>query len=160
MPKVREAGQRRRTFFKAFLATIGGLIGLGVGVPLIGFAISPAFRRPSKKWVDLGIVDLLKGSRYKKLNYVFQAKDGWVETEKKRSVYVTDQGDGNFVVFSRVCSHLGCLVRWDEGKDRFFCPCHGAIFDKTGNVVAGPPPRPMEQLPTKVEDGVLYVKES
>ena len=160
MTNVPEEGQKRRTFFKVFMAAIGGLISLAMGVPLIGFAISPAFRRASKKWVDLGIVDLLKGSRYKKLNYVFQAKDGWVETNKKRSVYVTDQGDGDFVVYSRVCSHLGCLVRWDEGKDQFLCPCHGAIFDSAGNVLAGPPPRPMEKLPVKVEDGVLYVKES
>ena len=142
------------------MAAIGGLISLAMGVPLIGFAISPAFRKTSKKWVDLGIVDLLKSSRYKRINYTFNAKDGWVETHKKRSVYVTDQGDGNFVVYSRACSHLGCLVRWDEGKDQFFCPCHGAIFDKAGNVVAGPPPRPMEKLQVKVEDGVLYVKAS
>ena len=160
MTESGDKGQKRRTFFKGCMAIIGGLIGLAMGVPLIGFAISPAFRKASQKWVDLGIVDLLKGSRYKKINYVFQAKDGWVEAEKKRSVYVTDRGAGNFVVFSRVCSHLGCLVRWDEGKDQFFCPCHGAVFDNTGNVVTGPPPRPMEQLPIKVEDGVLYVKES
>ena len=160
MTNVPEEGQKRRTFFKACMAAIGGLIGLAMGVPLIGFAISPAFRKASKKWVDLGIVDLLKGSRYKKINYVFQAKDGWVEANKKRSVYLTDQGDGNFVVYSRVCSHLGCLVRWDEERDQFLCPCHGAIFDSAGNVVAGPPPRPMEKLEVKVEDGVLYVKES
>ena len=160
MTNVPEEGQKRRTFFKVGMAAIGGLIGLAMAVPLVGFAISPAFRKASKKWVDLGIVDLLKGSRYKKINYVFRSKDGWVEAEKKRSVYVTDEGAGNFVVFSRVCSHLGCLVRWDAGKDQFFCPCHGAVFDNAGNVVAGPPPRPMEKLPVKVEDGVLYVKES
>lgn len=160
MTNVPEERQKRRTFFKACMAAIGGLIGLAMGVPLIGFAISPAFRKASKKWVDLGIVDLLKGSRYKKINYVFQAKDGWVEANKKRSVYLTDQGGGDFVVYSRVCSHLGCLVRWDDEKNQFLCPCHGAIFDSTGKVVAGPPPRPMEKLEVKVEDGVLYVKES
>ena len=160
MAEVTEEGQKRRTFFKVGMAAIGGLIGLATAVPLVGFAISPAFRQVSKKWVDLGIVDLLKGSRYKKVNYTFSAKDGWIHTEKKRSVYVTDQGDGNFVVYSRVCSHLGCLVRWDEGKDQFFCPCHGAVFDSAGNVVAGPPPRPMDRLPVKVEDGILYVKAS
>ena len=102
MAKVPEERQKRRTFFKVCLAGIGSLISLAMAVPLIGFAISPVFRQTSKKWVDLGIVDLLRGSRYKKINYVFQAKDGWVRTEKKRSVYVTDQGDGNFVVYSRV----------------------------------------------------------
>ena len=160
MTDVPEEGEQRRTFFKIGMSVIGTLISLAMGIPLVGFAISPAFRKASKKWVDLGIVDLLKGSRYKKINYTFSAKDGWVETNKRRSVYVTDQGDGTFQVYSRVCSHLGCLVRWDEGKDQFFCPCHGAVFDSAGNVVAGPPPRPMEKLPVKVEDGILYVKES
>lgn len=160
MTHIAAEGQKRRTFFKACMAVIGGLISLAMAVPLIGFAISPAFRTASKKWVDLGIVDLLKGSRYKKINYTFNAKDGWVETHKKRSVYVTDQGNGNFVVFSRVCSHLGCLVRWDEQKDQFLCPCHGGVFDSAGKVVAGPPPQSIEKLTVKVEDGVLYVKES
>ncbi len=160
MTDMPEEGEQRRTFFKMGMAAIGGLIGIAMAIPLVGFAISPAFRKASKKWVDLGIADLLKGSQYKKINYTFSTKDGWVETNKRRSVYVTDQGDGTFLVYSRVCSHLGCLVRWDERKDQFFCPCHGAVFDSAGNVVAGPPPRPMEKLPVKVEDGILYVKES
>ena len=151
---------KRRSLFKAGLVVIGGLISVAVGVPLIGFAISPAFKNVSKKFVVLGIVDLLRGSRYKKVNYAFQSKDGWIQTNRKRSVYVTDVGDENFVVFSRVCSHLNCLVRWEESKEQFLCPCHGGVFDKEGNVVAGPPPRPLKRLPVKVEDGVLYVKEA
>ena len=99
MTDVPEEGQQRRTFFKMGMAAIGGLIGLAMAIPLVGFAISPAFRKVSKKWVDLGIADLLKGSRYKKINYTFSAKDGWVETNKRRSVYVTDQGDGTFQVY-------------------------------------------------------------
>ena len=162
MVRVPEDVERpeRRSFLKAGMAFIGGVISLAMGVPLIGFAISPALRNAPKKWVDLGVVDLLKGSHHKKINYTFRSKDGWVETNKKRSVYVTDEGDGNFVVFSRVCTHLGCLVRWDEKKGRFLCPCHGGAFDKAGNVVAGPPPRSLEKLPVKVEYGVLYVKEA
>lgn len=150
---------KRRSFLKAFLLLISGLISAVVAVPLLGFAILPALKKASKKYVVLGIVDLLKGSRFKKINYTFQSKDGWVQTNKKRSVYVTDAGNGNFVVFSRVCSHLNCLVRWEESKRQFLCPCHGGVFDEEGNVVAGPPPRALEKLPVKVEDGVLYVKE-
>jgi len=151
---------KRRRFLKACMAVIGGFISMAIGVPLIGFAISPALKKASQKWVDVGIADLLKGSRYKKVNYTFQAKEGWIQIHQKRSIYVTDEGNGNFVVFSRVCTHLGCLVRWDEKKQQFLCPCHGGVFDPAGNVVAGPPPRPLEKLPVKVEDGVLYVKEA
>jgi len=145
---------------KAVLLLIGGLISSVAAVPLFGFAILPALKKTPKKYVVLGIVDLLKGSRYKKSNYTFQSKDGCVQTNKKRSVYVTDAGNGEWHVFSRICSHLGCLVRWDEQKESFLCPCHGAVFDKNGIVVAGPPPRPLQNLQTKVEAGILYVKET
>ena len=151
---------KRRSFMKASLLFISGLISAIVAVPLFGFAIFPALKNKPKKFVVLGIVDLLKGSRHKKVNYTFQSKDGWVQVNKKRSVYITDEGNGSFVVFSRVCSHLNCLVRWEESKRQFLCPCHGGVFDEEGNVVAGPPPRALEKLPVKVEDGVLYVKET
>lgn len=153
------SNEGRRSFLQIASAFIGGLIGLAAGIPLIGFAISPAWKKEESQWVDLGLVDRLKNSRYKKVNYTFTAKDGWVKATKKRSVYVTDVGDGNWDVFSRTCSHLGCLVRWNESQESFLCPCHGAVFDKNGAVVAGPPPEPLQKLEVKVEAGVLYVRE-
>lgn len=154
------ASPKRRSFLKASLLFISGLISAVIAVPLFGFAVLPALKKAPKKYVVLGIVDLLKGSRYRKVNYTFQSKDGWIQTNRKRSVYVTDSGNGDFVVFSRVCSHLNCLVRWEESKRQFLCPCHGGVFDEEGNVVAGPPPRALEKLSVKIEDGVLYVKET
>ncbi len=150
----------RRSFLETATAFIGGILGLAAGIPLIGFAISPAFKKSDSKWVDLGLAERLKNSRFKKVEYTFTAKDGWVKAKKKRSVYLTDNGNGEWSVFSRTCSHLGCLVRWDEKTDAFLCPCHGAIFDKEGAVVSGPPPRPLQKLETKVEAGILYVKET
>lgn len=154
------SNEGRRSFLQIASACIGGIIGLAAGIPLIGFAISPAWKKEESQWVDLGLVDRLKNSRFKKVNYTFTAKDGWVKATKKRSVYVTDVGNGNWDVFSRTCSHLGCLVRWNEIQESFLCPCHGAVFDKNGAVVAGPPPEPLQKLDVKVEAGVLYVKET
>ncbi len=154
------SNESRRSFLQIATACIGGLVSLAAGIPLIGFAISPAWKKGESQWVDIGTVDRLKNSRFKKVNYTFTAKDGWVKATKKRSVYVTDVGNGEWSVFSRTCSHLGCLVRWDESKESFLCPCHGAIFDKTGAVVAGPPPEPLQKLEVKVENGLLYVKET
>lgn len=154
------SNEGRRSFLQIASACIGGIIGLAAGIPLIGFAISPAWKKEESQWVDLGLVDRLKNSRFKKVNYTFTAKDGWVKATKKRSVYVTDVGNGEWDVFSRICSHLGCLVRWSESEESFLCPCHGAVFDKDGTVVAGPPPEPLQKLEVKVEAGVLYVKET
>jgi len=151
--------ESRRSFLQIATAFLGGLVSFAVGIPLIGFAISPAWKKGESQWVDLGLVDRLINSRFKKVNYTFTAKDGWVKATKKRSVYVTDLGNGEWNVFSRTCSHLGCLVRWDKNKESFLCPCHGAVFNKDGAVVEGPPPEPLQKLETKVEAGVLYVKE-
>ena len=150
----------RRSFCTIGLLLVNGLISLTMAVPLIGFMIAPIFKNTHQKFVVLGIVDLLKGSRHKRINYTFEAQDGWVRSNKKRSVYVTDRGHGNFVVLSRSCSHLNCLVRWETSRERFICPCHGGIFDEEGNVLRGPPQRPLERLQTKITNGVLYVKES
>ena len=154
------SNEGRRSFLQIATAFIGGIIGLAAGIPLIGFAISPAWKKEESQWVDLGLVDRLRNSHFKKVNYTFTAKDGWVKATKKRSVYVTDAGDGKWDVFSRTCSHLGCLVRWNESEESFLCPCHGAVFDKNGSVVAGPPPEPLQKLEVKEEAGVLYVKEA
>lgn len=62
------------------------------------------------------------------------------------------------VAYSAVCTHLGCIVsQWVAEKKAGLCPCHGGVFDfaQGAKVIAGPPPRPVPQLPLKVEDGVL-----
>ena len=56
-----------------------------------------------------------------------------------------------FVAFSRVCTHLGCLVDYNKAESRILCPCHGAFFDLQGNVLSGPPSKPLLPISLKVE---------
>ena len=65
--------------------------------------------------------------------------------------------DGKIRALSTVCTHLGCRVRWEEGRQRFFCPCHLGIFDADGKVVSGPPPRPLDEFAVEVKAGSIYV---
>jgi len=60
---------------------------------------------------------------------------------------------GNFVAYSAVCTHQGCTVAYKGGK--LACPCHGSVFDpaKGAEVVAGPAPSPLPEIPVKVEGG-------
>lgn len=53
--------------------------------------------------------------------------------------------------FSLTCTHLGCTVEWQADKKEFYCPCHDGRFDEFGDVVAGPPPIPLEQIAVRVE---------
>jgi cytochrome b6-f complex iron-sulfur subunit len=62
--------------------------------------------------------------------------------------------------FSLVCTHLGCTVQWQEDKNEFYCPCHDGRFDQFGDVVAGPPPIPLEQIMVSVEGDLVMVGEA
>jgi len=61
--------------------------------------------------------------------------------------------NGDFVAYSAVCTHQGCTVAYQGGE--LACPCHGSVYDPAHGaaVVAGPAPRPLPEVPVKVEGG-------
>lgn len=59
--------------------------------------------------------------------------------------------------FSLICTHLGCIVEWQANQLEFYCPCHDGRFDQFGEVLAGPPPVPLEQFSTRVEADKVIV---
>ncbi|WCM38810.1 ubiquinol-cytochrome c reductase iron-sulfur subunit [Thermus antranikianii] len=79
-------------------------------------------------------------------------------TPDELSPETAQNGVEGIVAYSAVCTHLGCIVsQWVADKKAGLCPCHGGIYDlaRGARVIAGPPPRPLPQLPLKVEEGVL-----
>jgi len=58
----------------------------------------------------------------------------------------------SFVAVYWKCPHLGCTVPWSPPEDpgRFHCPCHGSIFEMTGQKIAGPAPRSMDVMPVEI----------
>ncbi len=60
--------------------------------------------------------------------------------------------------FSAVCTHLGCLVQWQEEENRFYCPCHLGTFDPEGQPVSGPVTQPLEEFEAEVEGGNVFVR--
>jgi Rieske Fe-S protein len=62
--------------------------------------------------------------------------------------------------YSMICTHLGCTVQWQEAPKEFYCPCHDGRFDQFGEVLAGPPPVPLEQIPVSVEGDLVTVGET
>jgi len=60
--------------------------------------------------------------------------------------------------YSAVCTHFACIVKWEPESGKIYCPCHDAYFDpQNGNVLAGPPPAPLENLTVTIENGEIFV---
>jgi cytochrome b6-f complex iron-sulfur subunit len=67
----------------------------------------------------------------------------------------TDEG---YSALSAVCSHLGCIVFWQEQRGVIACPCHEAYFNTNGAVISGPPPSPLAVYRVQVEGDQIYVE--
>jgi menaquinol-cytochrome c reductase iron-sulfur subunit len=148
---------KRRTFLTRVTASILGLIGLALSIPLVGYVISPAFRRQAQDWADAGALDELKAGVPRELSYVVTVQDGWLKTTAIKSVWAVRQAEGEVTVFAPLCTHLGCGYRWNSDDLTFKCPCHNSIFNIDGKVIAGPAPRPLDRLPVKMEGGRLFI---
>lgn len=62
--------------------------------------------------------------------------------------------DGEYVAFSRKCVHLGCSIEFDSMRRCLACPCHRGSYDaRTGQVLYGPPPRPLDQIILQMRAG-------
>ncbi len=75
--------------------------------------------------------------------------DGWYETRKQTVVFLDKDGD-EYRALSATCTHLGCRVAWQPADGHYKCPCHGGVFGRNGEVLSGPPPRPLVRLPVRL----------
>jgi len=66
--------------------------------------------------------------------------------------------DGELHAFGQKCTHLSCPVYFERAHQRLECPCHDGAFDaQTGNVLFGPPPRPLDTVKLDVrENGEVW----
>jgi len=69
-------------------------------------------------------------------------------------VNTTDEG---VKAIYMVCTHLGCLYKWEQANNRFECPCHGSKFTREGLYIEGPAPRSLDTFLVTVENGEVAV---
>ncbi len=58
---------------------------------------------------------------------------------------------------SLLCTHFGCPVQWKEERQQYACPCHNGVFDASGEVVGGPPLRPLRRIPVTRDGDTLVI---
>lgn len=151
----------RRRFLER-LSVVGALVSAGlVSVPVLRAIFPPAARRAAAgDWVkvadDTALLDVGVPIR---VNFVQSVEDAWVETRTLNGVWLYTEDGEKFKAYNGHCTHLGCSYVYDKDRKEFFCPCHRGQFDvKTGAVLAGPPPRPLDELQVEVRDASVFVK--
>jgi Rieske Fe-S protein len=76
----------------------------------------------------------------------------------EQQVVVTQPTADEFKAFSAVCTHMGCIVN-QISNGTIDCPCHGSQYSiSTGDVVAGPAPRPLPAKQIKVSGGSIFLE--
>jgi menaquinol-cytochrome c reductase iron-sulfur subunit len=150
----------RRVLLKALASGTGATFACALAVPAAVFVVAPA-RHATKDegvWVRTLRLDGLRVGEPKKVAIVADQRDAWTRTENVElgAVWLMRRGDG-VLALSSTCPHLGCAVNANPDGTGFGCPCHTSAFDSDGKRTAGPAPRGMDPLDTRVEDGVVLV---
>ncbi len=148
----------RRRFFRWATGVGAALSGALVGWPSLRAFLAPLARREKRtNWIALGEADQIEPGVPTRVDFSEDVNDAWVETRTLRGVWIYTDDNESFTVYNGYCTHLACSYGFEKDKGIFHCPCHHGLFDlKTGTVIDGPPPRPLDTLETKVESGVLY----
>lgn len=97
-----------------------------------------------------GIIDFLSSSTLgdaptKDFFPVGDYPKGRVILGKRELTWLIHDDQGLFAL-DRRCTHLGCLVKWDEGEKRFLCPCHRSLYGSKGEVLRGPALKPLKYV--------------
>ena len=176
------AAYPRSTFLSAATLGVGAAIGGIITVPVLGFAVLPAFTNQEGQSVDLGPLENFPEGQFMIATYLEDPSIGEVS---RRTVFVRNNGFAETaqgaapsftILFSR-CVHLGCPVQPNGPVDEdsaqevgeqgirliptqpsgFGCPCHGGQYDTEGNRTAGPPVRALDRTEFSIRDGHLFL---
>jgi len=149
--KPREDGLKgvdfeRRGFLHKVVGGVGAVVAASTVYPIVKYIIPPA-----KK---VTIVDELNVGKASEV----PAGKGKIYQFNEDKVIVVNSG-GTLTAVSAVCTHLGCLVNWVDGDNEYFCPCHGAKYTRSGEIISGPQPLPLKQYSARIEgDDIIISK--
>jgi cytochrome b6-f complex iron-sulfur subunit len=135
---------KRRGFLKILLAFLGSITFLSFAYTFLKYLISLPAKSAELKTLTIHKSDVPSGEAK---NIIFH----------NAPAVIINRPDKGYFAFSRICTHLGCLVEYSKSNLRFICPCHAGVYDLDGNVVSGPPPKPLTAIPLKIEGETIII---
>jgi cytochrome b6-f complex iron-sulfur subunit len=125
---------RRRDFLSWLLGSSLGALLLWIAYPVTRFLNTPAVPESTVAQLEAGATN----------DPEFQATGYKIVRFGEDPVIVMRVGEDDFRAFSATCTHLDCVVEYQRDKRRIWCNCHNGMYDLSGQVVSGPPPRPLQ----------------
>lgn len=139
MTDMTSTNSSRRGFLNWFLGTAAGALVAAVLYPAFRFISPPEVPEASTNQVEAGPANdpelLEKGFKIVRFG--------------AEPVILVRLSETEFRAFAGTCTHLDCIVEFQEDKQRIWCNCHNGEYNLRGQRVAGPPPKPLE--PFKVD---------
>lgn len=136
------ARRDRRGFFHACFALMTAISGAVVAFPIFSFFRLPKRINTARK-IEVPIADL--------------SEDQALFFERQGAQIVLIYTDKKPKVFDAACTHLGCLVAWDQNEHIFHCPCHGAVFDDNGQALKGPVNTPLKRIDFEIKNNTIVI---
>lgn len=128
------ASLNRRRFLDALLGTGFASTVIAVVYPVWRYLIPPQSGEPATQSVVAAQAAQVKANSG--VVFKFGSKPG----------LLVRAPDGTLHAYNAVCTHLECTVQYKSDTSQIWCACHNGMYDLEGNVVSGPPPRPLERL--------------
>jgi menaquinol-cytochrome c reductase iron-sulfur subunit len=154
----------RELFFTGIIIAYSAIAAVVLGIPLVGYFLTPVFKPMPDKWHDVGSVNAFAVGQTVLVKYSETPGSlDWSGSTRAMGAWLrrvsTAPVDASFSAFSMYCTHLGCPVHWIQTADLFLCPCHGSAFNgEDGSVAAGPASLPLVHLPVRVRAGRVQVQ--
>jgi len=138
----------RRDFIKGAAAVIGGLITAVIGIPTVAYLIDPALKESAKDaWIPVGKLADMPFGKPAPFLFTRVQVNGWERTATSHGGFIIRKSEDpkDLLILNSRCTHLSCTVNWSENDQVYLCPCHDAKFGTEGQVLGGPPPRPLDR---------------
>jgi cytochrome b6-f complex iron-sulfur subunit len=142
-----EVANERRGFLGWLTRIFLGLWGVGF-IAAIAAYLRPADQHESgsERVVRVGLLD------------EFRVGEARMVRHGVTPFFVIRLDETRVVALSAVCTHVRCILGFDREKRAITCPCHDGRFDLSGNVLSGPPQRPLPTYSVSVRAGEIFVR--